>query len=200
MPRSSRRSNVISSRRRWSRRSCARCSRAWSPKGPARDEARAELTAELRTVRRELDRVVEALATVGVSAKLTAALRVREARQAMIERELAGLDQHDHVLEMDLTRLAAMARERVTEWRDLLRRHVPQARQILHKGLRERLVFRPERRGKVQGYRFSAEGSIVTLLAGQVPAFSQAVASLTPVSWNQVTSWLKQIDRLRQAA
>jgi hypothetical protein len=52
-----------------------------------------------------------------------------------------------------------------------------QARQILAKMLRDKLMFRPERRGGQSGYRFTGEGSLTKLLTGLVPGFSQAVAS-----------------------
>jgi len=83
-----------------------------------------------------------------------------------------------------------------------MRKHLPQARQILSKMLRERLTFTPETRGAERGYRFTGEGSLMPLLAGSVSAFShlQAVASLMPASWNRVAYWLQQIDGLRRAA
>lgn len=62
------------------------------------------------------------------------------------------------------------------------------------------MSFRPERRGGQQGYRFTGEGTITTLLTGLVPKLSQAVASLLRAGWNQIAFWLKQIDGLRQAA
>ena len=145
------------------------------PTGPALDEARASIQGQLADVRRELDRLTEALATLGVSRRLTEAFKEREARQAHFERELAVLERGQQVASIEVSRLEPLARQKVMEWRSLLRRHVPQARQILAKMLRDRLVFRPERRGSVQGYRFSGEGTIVRLLTGLVPDFSQAV-------------------------
>ena len=64
------------------------------------------------------------------------------------------------------------------------------------------LAFIPERRNGQQGYRFHDEGTIIKLLSGAVPdvELRDAVASLTPASWNQIARWLKQIDDLRQAA
>ena len=66
--------------------------------------------------------------------------------------------------------------------------------------LREKLSFRPERRGNQDGYRFTGEGTVTTLLTGLVPGFSQAVASLTFVSWNQVGDWLRRLEALRRVA
>ena len=99
-----------------------------------------------------------------------------------------------------LCRVEALARAKAAEWRGLLRRHTPQARQILSKMLRDKLVFRPEARNGRAGWKFSGEATITNLLEGTVPELSHVVASLPPASWNQITVWLKQIDGLRHAA
>ena len=51
-----------------------------------------------------------------------------------------------------------------------------------------------------RGVRFSAPASIVPAPDRAGPCVSRAVASPMPVSWNQIASWLKQIDALRQVA
>ena len=102
-----------------------------APEGQELEETRARLTAELGAVNAELVNLTDALATSRTSKAITAALKKREARQAYLEGELAGLERRQVVSELELTKLEAIAREKVGEWRSLLRRHVPQARQIL---------------------------------------------------------------------
>ncbi len=166
------------------------------PTGPALDEARAKFQTEHAAVVREIDHLTETLATVGVSRAVTDKLKAREARRDHLERELVALLRGDQVAGLEVSRLEGLAREKVLEWRGLLRRHVPQARQILRKMLRDRLVFRPERRGTQQGYRFTGEGTIMQLLTGLVPDFSQAVASPT----GDETQWTRKIPGEVKAA
>ena len=71
-------------------------------------------------------------------------------------------------------------------WRGLLRRHTPQARQIVAKLLTDRLTFVSEKRDSVSGFRVSGVGSFLKFLDELLPRFSQAVASPTgfePVFW-----------------
>jgi hypothetical protein len=120
---------------------------------------------------------VEGLARAGTSSALTAAIKKREATKAAVEGELAALERRDEVSQMERRRLEALARDKASEWRSLLTRHTPQARQILSKMLRDKLRFLPESRDGQQGYRFEGEATITTLLTRLVPEFSQAVAS-----------------------
>jgi hypothetical protein len=102
-----------------------------------------------------------------------------------------------------VSRLLAAARSKVQDWRTTLRKHVPVARQFVTKLLKDRLVFTPERRRGKLGVTFEGQGSIMPMLAGQVPEFQAVVhglSSLAPASWNQIASWLKQIDDLRESA
>jgi hypothetical protein len=63
----------------------------------------------------------------------------------------------------------------------------------------------------VRGYLLEAEGTVRPLLAGvaapegttdmyEKKGVVQGVASLALASWNQIASWLKRIDNVRQAA
>ena len=78
--------------------------------------------------------------------------------------------------------LDLLARQKVGEWRSLLERHVPQARQVLSKLRRKKLVFQPEERLGKRGDTLTRVGTIVTLLTGSVPEFSQAVTSPSGVA------------------
>jgi DNA invertase Pin-like site-specific DNA recombinase len=172
--------------------------------GPAADELRIQLTAQLADVRREMDNLIEGLARTGASSALTTAIRQREDRQRELQAALNALDQRGELAKAEVSRLAELSRERVLAWGDTLSRHVPQARQILQKVLRDRLTFTPEERDGQRGYRFTAEGSIFPLLVGMVPEFaacplSQTVASQSIPSWNQITAFLESMRRLRES-
>ena len=56
-------------------------------------------------------------------------------------------------------------RSRLDDWRGLLLRHIPQARQILRKLLTGAIVFTPlETAGKSRRYEFKLEASLAKLL------------------------------------
>jgi len=139
------------------------------PAAPALDEERTKILAQLADIKRELANLIEGLARTGASRSVTTAIKHREARQAHLERELATLERREHVSHVEVQRLEGLARQKVGEWRGVLRKHAPQARQILSKLLRDRLVFVPERRHGRLGYRFHGEGTIIKLLSGVVP-------------------------------
>ena len=156
------------------------------PAGALLEETRAKMTAQLAAVATELQNLVEGLAKSGSSQTVTDAIRKREIQKAQLEHDLASLDRREDVSRLEIRRLEALARTKATEWRSVLKRHTPQARQILSKMLRDKLVFRPEQRGTRRGWRFTGEATICELLTGLIPEFSQAVASPTgfePVFW-----------------
>jgi hypothetical protein len=62
------------------------------------------------------------------------------------------------------------------DWRGALRRHVPQARQILRKLLVGKLTMKPFRVGRKGAFEFSGQASLGRFLAS-VPGLPQAVAS-----------------------
>ena len=94
----------------------------------------------------------------------------REHRKASLLESLGQLDGLGQVDLLDLRRLENRLRERLDDWKDLLTRHVPQARQILRKLLVGRLVFAAKSDGKSGGYAFSGQGTPGRLLAGLVGA------------------------------
>jgi hypothetical protein len=81
------------------------------------------------------------------------------------------------------------------DWRGVLHRQAPTARQILKKLLDGKITFTPKNEGY---YEFEADGVLTKMLVGVT--HPSMVTSPMPASWNQIASWLKQIDNLRQAA
>jgi hypothetical protein len=57
-------------------------------------------------------------------------------------------------------------RAKLTEWRSLLRRHIPQARQVLKKLLAGPLVFTPHREDGQRWYEFRAPIAVGRILSG----------------------------------
>jgi site-specific DNA recombinase len=132
------------------------------------DEARSTITSQADKVRRELDNLIDALAKTGGSSRVTDAIKDREARLSHLEQDLAALEGRQQISQMDAARLERQAREKVAGWRKVLRAHPSQARQIVSKLLRDRLIFIPETRNRRPGYRFRGEGTIWPLLSGVI--------------------------------
>ena len=68
-------------------------------------------------------------------------------------------------------------RAKLDEWRELLRRHVPQARQVLKKLLAAPLRFMPRREGDDRYYEFTAQialGRVFNRIAGAMWVASPA--------------------------
>jgi hypothetical protein len=129
----------------------------------------------LAIVTTEGERLTDALASGGDLASLVAALRERETRKAVLQAELSRLTTAAPALDATQTRTALRAR--LADWRGLLRRQVPQARQILKKLLDGPVVFAPVREGIREGWRFVGFGKLSALLQGT--EFAKFVASPT---------------------
>ena len=115
------------------------------------------LTRERRDIEKRIDRLVRAVETAGDVTSLAAKLRELEARRTAIDDQLRSLH--------PLPRLAPQVIEgRLAEWRRLLRQSTTQARAVLQRVLRGRIVFTP--RGK--GYTFEAPTRFDKLFSGIV--------------------------------
>jgi len=93
--------------------------------------------------------------------------RSRTRRQ--LNEEQANVVRRIFELRADGEGLAAIAKRLNAEgWRGALRRHVPQARQMLRKLLVGKLVMKPVRVGRKGAFDFSGEASLGRLLSGLV--------------------------------
>ena len=111
---------------------------------------------------------------------LVSAIKTAERQADQIEFELGRLDGQDPLSCLDRERISNELRARLDDWRGLLRRHVPQARQILRKLLVDRVVFTP----RTDHYEFVGPWTLGKLVSGVVD-LPQGVASPTgfePVS------------------
>jgi hypothetical protein len=89
-------------------------------------------------------------------------------------------------------------RGKLEEWRQLLGRHVPQARQVLKKLLSGPIVFCAAPAGRGEVLQLRASVNLGKLLAGI--ACANMMASPVFMSWNQIDGWLRQVEGLRRAA
>ena len=122
----------------------------------------------------EIGRLTEAVAAGGNLPSLLAALTDRHARRTALDQRLRSLEYARRTAQSDLRGPAAALRETIEDWRGLLRRQVPQARQILRKLLQGALLFTPKRDGDECWYEFHGEGSLAKFFASATNTFSVA--------------------------
>ncbi len=147
-----------------------------------------------------LARLTTAVAAGGDVPALVEAIKAHERQRVALEGRLKALRRPPVTFDAALERRLLAA---VGEWRDVLGRHVAQARQIVVKLLEGRLTFEPETRHGRSGFRFHAVGTVAKLIAGVVPgelSTLHTVASLSIPSWNRLRGWLQDMDLLWKAA
>ena len=165
---------------------------------PARQQnARAGIEEELSAVRRECDRLAEAIGRGGPLDALLDRLAERQARRMALEGELVARAAERPSVSLD--GLERTLRAKLADWRGLLQRNVAEGRAVLRTLLIEPLKFTPVIDGRRRGYAFEGAIALDRLLAGVVE-LPPMVASLVPASWNQISTWLRTIDELRGAA
>ena len=91
-----------------------------------------------------MGRLTEAVSVGGPLRSLVSAIKSTENQIDQIEFELGRLDGQDRLTSRDRDRISKDLRTCLNDWRALLHRHIPQARQVLRKLLVERVVFTPK--------------------------------------------------------
>ena len=130
--------------------------------------------AKRKKLDRELARLTAAVTSGGPLKTLVSAIKTAEWQAEHVDAELAGLDGGNRVSRVEQQRIERELRVRVDDWRGLLRRHVPQARQILRKLLVDRVVFTP----RADHYEFVGAWTLGKLVSGVVD-LPQRMASPT---------------------
>lgn len=139
---------------------------ALRPNADAVEAQRAALRTQLHAVNEETERLVAALAAGGQMASLIAALRQREDARTALERQLTTLDGLRGLSDKDVRGIERDLRARVQNWRALLGRQAPVARQIVATLLDgQRLVFAPR---EDRAWTFKGRIGIGRLLEGIV--------------------------------
>jgi len=134
---------------------------------------RHRLDAELRTIETELAALTAAIVSGGTAATLVTAIREREGRRDALRGTLAGLERLATQTPADVER---EIRARLEDFRTMLRRNIPQGRQVLRKLLTTPLRFQPVG----ETWEFTGEAALGKILAGIVDIdATKSVASPT---------------------
>lgn len=141
------------------------------------DVTRAQLEAELADLRRESERLADAIARGGPLNALLERLAARQARCATLEAELTL-----HATPRAVVSLAGLEprlRAKLADWRGLLQRNVQDARAVLRALLVGPLRFTPIVEARRRGYAFEGAIALDRLLSGVIewPITRAAVAS-----------------------
>jgi hypothetical protein len=155
------------------------------PDGDTLNQRRTAILAEMSRLDKELSHLTSAVASGGDLPVLLAALKERQAARKRCERALLELDATARIGQRDLLRLEGEIRHRLADWRAMLRREVPEAREILRNLIVGRIVFTP--RPETRLYEFSGRGSLGRLLAGT----ASPVSVVTPAGFEPAISTLK---------
>ena len=131
---------------------------------PRAGTRRRTLTARRKTLDRDLARLTAAVTAGGPLRTLVSAIKTAERQAEQIDSELASLDGQQLLACHDRAHITHDLRARLDVWRELLRRHVPQARQILRKLLVDRVVFTP----RTDHYEFVGSWTLGKLVSGIV--------------------------------
>jgi site-specific DNA recombinase len=149
---------------------------------PAEDvEARRHtLEAALAHTEAALARLTQAIADGGPMSTLVQAIRDQERRHQTLRAELADMVR-PRVVPLNLSELKAKVLEKSQEWRALLRKHAPIARQMVRKLVEGRIVFTPDR--EAGRYRFTVPGTMGNFFSGLVPLAMASPTGFEPVFW-----------------
>ena len=128
------------------------------------DEKRAALKGEIERLGDRQARYVDAIGRAGDIAALTAALKDCERNRQRAQHELSALDGFERLSSVDVKRIEGDLVNRLTEWRALLKRQTPIARQMLSRIIDGRIVFTPHRDETV--YEFAGRANFDRLLPG----------------------------------
>src|SRR5881296_4429456 len=150
------------------------------PSGDPAERRRDEILGEMRRLDGELSRLTAAVASGGDLPALLAAVKERQAQRERSERALIELDATARIGRHEIPRLEREIRSRLADWRAMLRREVPEAREILRSLVVGRVAFTP--RPETRLYEFSGRGSLGRLLAGT----TCSVSVVTPAGFATV--------------
>ena len=130
------------------------------------DGKRNALLADLKKLDEQQSRYVAAIAQAGEMDALVVALKTCEVDRQRVRRELAALDGLDRLSTFDAKRIQRDLVSRVQEWRGLLTRQTPIARQVLSSLLAEKIAWTPRKEEKL--YEFTGRAKFDRILAGIV--------------------------------
>jgi hypothetical protein len=150
----------------------------------ARRHAIQTALAHAETVLAHLTQVV---AEGGAVSTLVQAIRDQKRRHQRLRAELADLER-PRVVPLSVSNLKALLQTKTEEWKGLLRKHAPIARQMVRKLVEGRIVFTPDR--DARRYSFLATGTLANFFSGIV--CPQAVPS--PTGFGRLWYWSVERD------
>lgn len=113
-----------------------------------------------------MERLTAAVTAAGELSTLVTAIKDRESAREALRLELRAIDMAGKAATLDLKAVECDLRAKLDEWKAVLRKHVPQARQVLKKLLAGPLVFTPHREAGERYYEFSAPIAIGRIISG----------------------------------
>jgi len=128
-------------------------------------EQRARLQATLSALEGELARLAAAIAAGGELPALLALMKERESARCQMRQQLEDLAARREICEFDVHRTERELRNRLKDWRELLRRNPSQSRQVLTQLLEGRVVFSPR---PARSYEFTGKAHFGKFLKGIV--------------------------------
>jgi site-specific DNA recombinase len=165
--------------------------------------ARRELVdGQITEVKGQLDRLMVAVAAGGELPVLLQGIKERQDRLDRLTRELTTADQQVKVSQLQWSTVERQIMEKLQDWKGLLQRHTPQARQILKKLLYGPIVFTAQGQGKSRHYTFKLKLTLDHFFEGTVGANALRVASAnmvaSPTGFD--TAWSVNSRRILRAA
>jgi len=122
---------------------------------PDANARRNELRRAVDQMQSELERLTAAVVAGGEVVTLVQAMKDRERRRDVLQRDLAALDRPRNA-PTEAHAIRALLNERIAEWRGLLRKHAPVARQMLRKLTTDRILFTPQPETRSYGSAYPA--------------------------------------------
>ncbi len=89
-----------------------------------------------------------------------------ERQRGGLHERVAALDGLERVASLDVKRIEQDLYARLSDWRELLRRHVFEARQMLRKVIVGRLTFTPREDAGARWYEFAGQGTLRNVISG----------------------------------
>jgi hypothetical protein len=139
------------------------------------DLERARLQKALQETEQELAQLTHAIAAGGPLETLLAGVKERERRRVVLQQELRAFTAPATLPEANV--LLPVLQARLEDWRGLVTRHVPQARQLIRKLIEDRIIFRPILHEGARACELIMQGSLVKILSGSLDP--KALASPT---------------------
>ena len=158
------------------------------PSVEAAQARRTALERRLADLTQELERLTTAIVTTGPVPSLLDTVKDREGQREALTRELSAWEHAGK--QIDWSKMERELQAKLADWNGLLRRQVPQARQVLKKLLNGPIVFKPFRQQGERFYTFTAQISLGRLLSGTVGARWRPQRDSNPCfGLERATSW-----------